>query len=265
MEARKLSQEEIDKLFELCEFHNVHYYDVQIELVDHMATSIEALWETNPQLQFEEAAFQVGEQFNIEPWIYSSGNTILPSIFGKKFSGENGFEIITESKGKELRRKYDRLQLKHIAKFFKLPKIILTSTITYLLYFVLKYSNNNFDVLYIVQSLFVLALALYLIFLYPKKAQIEIEEGKSFLLVEHSKRIKKTAISINISCFNIIPIFFKINHFNPDHPFSDYINVSLISAFLMTLFGIMTVAICIYIPQRIKADFILEYPQFVKA
>jgi hypothetical protein len=262
MEARKLSQEEIDKLFELCEFHNVHYYDVQIELVDHLASSIEVLWETNPQLSFKEAAFQAGEQFKIEPWIYSSGNSILPQIFGKKFSGENGFEIITQSKEKELRRKYDRLQLKYIAEFFKLPKVILTLAITFLLHYLLRYSNNSIEILYIVQFLFILGLTLYLIFIYPKKEKIDIRDGLQFLLVEHSKKVKKSAISITISSYNIIPIFFKISHYNFNTAFFD---ISLLAAFLMTLIGIMTFAICVYTPQRIKADFIREYPQFVKA
>jgi hypothetical protein len=264
MEARKLTQKEIDKLFELCEFHNVHYYDVQIELVDHLASSIEALWETNSQLSFEEAAFQVGEQFNIEPCIYSSGNSILPLMFGKKFSGENGFEIITESKEKELRRKYDRLQLKYIAEFFKLPKIILTLAITSILFLAFKLSGNAIAVSYTIQGFYILSVALYLIFISPKKNHLNIVADKSFLLYEHFRKIRRGAVGAGVGSYNIVVFLGKFNHLKITKPLSNYLDLNLLTAFSITFFGILLIAIFVYTPQRIKADFIREYPQFVK-
>ena len=165
MTERKLAPEQIDNLFELCEFHNVHYYDVQIELVDHIASAIEVLWEANPELSFEEAVFQVGEQFGIEPFSHSSSNSILPSINGLSFSRESGFDAIKEAKEKELRRKYDRLQRKYIGEFFKLPKIILTLAITFALFLAFKFSNNAIILSYYVQGFYILSLAIYLIFI----------------------------------------------------------------------------------------------------
>ena len=183
MIERKLTPEQIDKLFELCEFHNVHYYDVQIELVDHLASSIEALWETNPELSFEEAAFQVGEQFGIDHGFNVAYNSLLPPIAGKTYIGESGFEAIKEAKEKELRRKYDRLQLKYIVEFFKLPKIILTIAITFALFFSFKFSNNTIIFSYCVQGFYIISLAIYLIFIYPKKFRLSIITGKSFFIV----------------------------------------------------------------------------------
>src|SRR5665811_1137710 len=107
MTDRKLTPEQIENLFELCEFHNVRYYDVQIELVDHLASSIEALWETNPELPFEEAVFLAGEQFGVEPYFHVSYDSLLPPISGKCFNEKSGFEAIKEAKENELRRKYD--------------------------------------------------------------------------------------------------------------------------------------------------------------
>lgn len=259
MTERKLKPEQIDNLFELCEFHNVYYYDVQIELVDHLASAIEALWETNPELSFEEAAFQVGESFNIEPWVYSTNNSMLPTISGKKFSGENGFEIIKEAKEKELRRKYDRLQWKYIGEFFKLPRIILTLAITFALFFVFKISKNDTILSYCIQGFYTISIAIYLIFIYPKKFHLSIITGKSFLLYEQFRNIKRGAISAGVSFFNVLALLGK----NPQ--FSNNFNWQLFVSFFITLSGITVAAICIDTPKRIKADFTREFPQFIKS
>ena len=39
--SRQISQEESNKLFQFCHRHFVYHYDVQVELVDHLASSIE--------------------------------------------------------------------------------------------------------------------------------------------------------------------------------------------------------------------------------
>jgi hypothetical protein len=265
MTERKLTPEQIDNLFELCEFHNVHYYDVQIELVDHIASAIEELWETNPELSFEEAVFQVGEQFGVEPFSHSSYNSILPSITGLQFSGKSGFEAIKDSKEKELRMKYDRLQRKYIGEFFKLPKIILTLAITFALFFVFKLTNNNIRVSYVIQCFYLLSLAVYFIFIYPKKFRLNIIDGQSFLLYDQFKTIRKSAIVIGFSAYNIVAFLSKISRYKFDSPYSNFINVELFTAFLITFFGIIMVALCVYTPQRIKEDFTAEFPQFVKS
>ena len=265
MTERKITPEQIDNLFELCEFHNVHYYDVQIELVDHIASAIEALWETNPELSFEEALFQVGEQFGVEPFSHSSYDSILPSITGLHFSGKSGFEAIKNAKEKELRMKYDRLQWKYIGEFFKLPKIILTLAITFALFYVFKLSNNEIVISYFIQGFFILSFAVYLIFIYPKKFRLQIVDGKSFLLYDHFKTIRRGAIGSGLASINIIPLLTKFNHIKFDFSFLGFYSLELFSAFLITFFGIMIVTLYVYTPQRIKADFTREFPQFVKS
>jgi hypothetical protein len=41
METRKLTEDEVDRLFAFCAKHYVPEYDLQLELVDHLATAIE--------------------------------------------------------------------------------------------------------------------------------------------------------------------------------------------------------------------------------
>ena len=265
MTKRKLTAEQIENLFELCEFHNVHYYDVQIELVDHLASAIKALWETNHEMPFEEAVFQVCEQFGVDPFFHTEYQSLLPSISGKHFSGESGFEAIKEAKEKELHRKYDRLQWKYIGDFFQLPKIILTIAITFSLFFIFKLSNNDIMVIYSIQGFYILSLTIYLIFIYPKKFRLNIVTGKSFLLYDHFRKIKRGAIGAGFASYNIIPLISKVNRFKLDIPLFNYFNFELLTSFLITLFGIMMLAMCAYTPQRVKEDFMRDFPQFVKS
>lgn len=265
MTEKKLTPEQIDNLFELCEFHNVHYYDVQIEIVDHIASAIEELWVTKPKMPFEEAVFQVCEQFGVEPFFHAAYDSLLPPISGKCLSEKSGFETIKEAKEKELRRKYNRLQWKYIGEFFKLPKIILTPAITFALFFVFKLSNNDIMVSQIIQGFYILSIAVYLIVIYPRKFRLNIIAGKSFLLYEHFKIIKTVAIGIGLTSYNIVPFISKVNRFKFDFPFSDYFNLELLTAFLITLFGIVMVTLCVYTPKRVKEDFAHEFPQFVKS
>jgi hypothetical protein len=46
----KLSSTQIEKLYAFTRQHYVEYYDLQTELVDHLANAIEAQWEENPGL-----------------------------------------------------------------------------------------------------------------------------------------------------------------------------------------------------------------------
>ena len=51
---RKVTAEEIKRLYEFTRKHYVEYYDVQTELVDHLASGMESSWEEEPELGFEE-------------------------------------------------------------------------------------------------------------------------------------------------------------------------------------------------------------------
>jgi hypothetical protein len=50
-----LMKEQIDYLFEFCETKGVRYYDVQVELVDHMANGIEKELAEHPGFSFQKA------------------------------------------------------------------------------------------------------------------------------------------------------------------------------------------------------------------
>ena len=95
----------------------MEYYDLQSELVDHLANSIEEQWQEKPNRSFDEA-------LNIE---------------FKKF-GVFGFMDVVEKRQVALGKKYNGLVWQHFKDFFGIPKIILTLAMTLLLFSIIKLS-----------------------------------------------------------------------------------------------------------------------------
>ena len=50
----KINIEQTNRLYEFTRQHYVEYYDLQTELVDHLANSIETQWQENPKIDFED-------------------------------------------------------------------------------------------------------------------------------------------------------------------------------------------------------------------
>ncbi|WP_277013282.1 hypothetical protein [Flavobacterium lindanitolerans] len=108
----KLNKQQINQLYLFTRQHFVEWYDLQSELVDHLANSIEDRWKENPKLTFEEAL----------------------DLEFKKF-GIFGFMDVVDERRRFLSKKYGRIIWKHYKEFFRLPKIILTVSSMYFLYF----------------------------------------------------------------------------------------------------------------------------------
>ena len=60
-----LTEEQIQSLFTFCEKHFVRYYDVQVELVDHLANAVELEMQNDPKLSFEIAIEKVHRSFGV--------------------------------------------------------------------------------------------------------------------------------------------------------------------------------------------------------
>ncbi len=111
----KINSEEINQLYIFTRQHYVEYFDVQSELVDHLANAIETEWQENSKLSFEDA---LNKEF-------------------KKF-GVFGFMDVVEQQQKQLRRKYHAIIWSHFEEFFSLPKIIITILSLLIVYSFLK-------------------------------------------------------------------------------------------------------------------------------
>lgn len=60
-----LSDQQILQLYQFCESKHVHYYDVQVELVDHLTNAIELRMQQDPSLSFEKALQLTYQDFGI--------------------------------------------------------------------------------------------------------------------------------------------------------------------------------------------------------
>jgi hypothetical protein len=62
---RQLSQEQLKYIFDFCRKWDVVYVDLRLELVDHIATSISEIWQSEPELPFQKAFHRVYKSFGI--------------------------------------------------------------------------------------------------------------------------------------------------------------------------------------------------------
>jgi hypothetical protein len=157
----KLSKEQIHKLYTFTRQHYVEYYDLQTELVDHLANAIEEQWQENPKLSFDEA---------------------LQMEF-KKF-GVFGFMDVVEKRQEYLIKKYNKLVLKNLKIFFSIPKIIGTIISVALVFALLKFLQKDIPLLQITfVTLTIIFFAGILIISRKTKKQTQLS-GKKWMFKE---------------------------------------------------------------------------------
>lgn len=98
-----LTSEEIAELYKYCERKKVLYYDIQIEIVDHMATAIEEKMKLRPELKFKEALEEVHASF-----------------------GSFGLREIVDSKTSAMSKQYGKMRRQLLRSYFTFPKIAFT-------------------------------------------------------------------------------------------------------------------------------------------
>lgn len=234
MSERKLTEEQIDDLYRFCYFSLVPYYDVQVELVDHLASAIEDLWKTKPETPFEEAVHIVQEQFG----------------------GELGFYNIRKQKEKAMKRKYRKLLLHIVAEFYKVPKIMITLVLSIGLYLALKSTPNDQWLFIAATALFIGASFFHRFYFFPRHIRIETPEKHYFLFDDVANRgvHLKTGIIFSGALLNL-----STHHCNFSQTGSIIMAASI--SFLIVLFY------CDYffIPGKMREHFQDQFPQFVKA
>lgn len=96
-----VTNEQIKTLFTFCEKHSVKYYDVQVELVDHLASAIERKMNSDSKITFENALEAVQRGF-----------------------GARGFTYLIEEKQKIAKTQSRKLFYRLFKDQFRWPKII---------------------------------------------------------------------------------------------------------------------------------------------
>ena len=111
----KLTTQHIDQLYKFTRAHYVEWYDLQTELVDHLANDIENIWEKEPDLSFDQAKNKAFKKFGIF-----------------------GFSDVIEKRHNSLYKHYWKMVWQIFKDYFKLPKIILTSLIALVIFTIIN-------------------------------------------------------------------------------------------------------------------------------
>lgn len=114
-----LTEEQIQALYRFCEKHFVYYYEVQVELVDHLANAIEEEMKQDTRLTFEMALDKVYARF-----------------------GVMGFSTVVKEKTAQLDKSYRREYRKLILHQFHWPQVLIFLLVSTLLYTVFNLDMN---------------------------------------------------------------------------------------------------------------------------
>lgn len=107
----QLNESHIESLYQFTRDHFVEYYDLQTELVDHLANSIEAVWEEEPNLSFIEAREKAFKEFGIY-----------------------GFNDVVIHRERAMTKRYFRYLWRELKQWFSFPKIIITLALSICFY-----------------------------------------------------------------------------------------------------------------------------------
>ena len=97
----KLTTEQINYIENYIQSFDIKWYEIQVELTDHMISIMEEIWEQDPELTFHQVKHQAEQRF-----------------------GRGYFKSIVAERKTILQKEYNRQQRKMIGEFLKFPKII---------------------------------------------------------------------------------------------------------------------------------------------
>ncbi len=181
---KKLTAHEIDEIYEFTKRHYVEWYDVQTELVDHLATGIEDQWKNFPHRSFDQALTREFKKFGI-----------------------SGFYDLVEQKTNALNKLYRRQIWIYFKDFFGLPKVIITLFSIWTLYELLNFVRDKKNIMWT----FLIAIVLvHLFHIITSKINIRIKQkrtGRKWLVDNILIQLGGMAHFLNIGIW--IHFFFK--------------------------------------------------------
>ena len=229
----KLTTSQIDQLFTFTRQHYVEWYDLQSELVDHLANAIEAQIQENPKLTFDQA-------LNIE---------------FKKF-GVFGFMDVVESRQAALGKKYNAIVWLHFKTFFAVPKIVLTVAMIAVFYTILKVITIK-EYVFMGFYMLLIAAMFYEIYKSHKTRNNKKRTGEKRWLFEEIISQYGNFAGIIIFPFNMMTQTF--NHSNS--LLSNDFGIMAVSFFLVSL-SLFLFIIFKIIPAKAEAYLQATYPEY---
>jgi len=223
----KLTKEQIQQLYKFTRQHYVEYYDVQTELVDHLANDIEEIWKEQPNISFDDAK----------------------TISFKKF-GVFGFMDVVEARSVALNKKYWKMVWEIFKQFFNIPQIVISVT----LFFTFYYSFQTFPTKELFVSIGIGSFLIIFTRLYSlnkmKKRRFK-ETNKKWLFEEYIFNLGGGVAFVNL--------LFQMINFSPQIISNTFI---IIASFILTSFLLLIYITTFVLPSQIEEILIKQYPEY---
>ena len=205
----KLTTEQIEYVSNYVNSFDIKWYELQVELTDHMVNSMEEIWEKDHELTFHQVKQYAENRF-----------------------GRNGFKAIEKERIEILRKEYNRIQRKMITEYLKFPKIFGSILLGFLAYQVSFYFEKPHEFIFRL-NLLLFAISIPFMYSWIKNQKIN---GKRFLAIsgqnfyvsvilfpqcgmDFSNGFKKEIqqnhlLVISFICFWVVGVLFSITGLN---------------------------------------------------
>jgi len=231
----KLNALQIQELYAFTRKHYVEHYDLQTELVDHLANGIEEQMLLQSNISFKEAL----------------------SLEFKKFS-IYGFEDVILKRKRAMTKRYWKIIFTFFIEYFKVPKVLISITLIGVLFFLFNTISIKFQL--ITGLLFLIGFILILLnFLSRRKYKLEtLKNNKKWMLKE---QIYSFGNYINIilfipNIFNFLGVFFDKSTLITGF----YVN--FFYALLISFLLILSHIVVFIVPKRAEELLEKTYPEY---
>jgi hypothetical protein len=225
----QLTAKHIEELYSFTKTHYVEWYDLQTELVDHLANDIEQIWLENPGLSFHQAR---------------------DKAFGK--FGIFGFSDLIEKKQNALTKKYWKLVWQIFKSYFKIPKIIMTLVFILGIYTIFHIVKFKDIILYTFLAFFIGIPLIFIFKNYRKMSRRQKITSKKWMFEQTTASLGGFFLVINLP-LQLLSFVDKI----------EWTNINQI------IFSVVAVLSCIFIfilvqivPFEMRETMSRQYPEY---
>lgn len=201
-----ITEAQYESLYAFCRRHYVQYYDIQVELVDHLSEAIEEKMKLNPKLSFEQALDSVYAGFGIK-----------------------GFADIVATRMEMVSKKARKNKWKLFFSYFNIPKVTMTVCLYAGLLLIGKWLTQDY---YRGFFLFSLGISLFIFeIVYTLKLNKLFKQQKKEMIFTNER------LSGIIHSSFFVQIFFSNNLFDyAEAKQMHFLSYSLVALFMLIIF-----------------------------